>query len=58
MEIRKQTKERLKKLENQSIDLPKPEKVKYENYIAKVKVKKSDPHDEWKRIMSNDKLSK
>lgn len=54
--MRKQTKERLRKLENQSLDLLPQSKPKYENYLGQVKQKRKE--ETWKDIIDNGKLSK
>ena len=54
--MRKETNERLKKLENQQKPPVPTEKKKYENYLGKVKLRKDDGN-EWKKIMDNQKLT-
>ena len=51
--MRKQTKERLKKLENRSLEaLPQANsKPKYENYLGKVKVKAENQVSSWKKVI-------
>ena len=58
-EIRRQTKQRLKKIENKSIEHPKSlSKPKYENYLGKVKVKADNAATSWKKIIDNESISK
>lgn len=56
--MRKQTKDRLKKLQNQSLDLLPKSKPKYENYLGQIKLKPRGENDEWKKIIDDGKLSK
>lgn len=57
--MRRQTRDRLKKLENKSIDLPKSlSKPKYENYLGRVNVKADSVTTSWKKIIDNESISK
>ena len=58
--MRKQTRQRLKKLENKSLDkMPQSlSKPKYENYLGKVKVKAQNVSTSWKKVIENQNISK
>lgn len=51
--MRRVTKERLKKLENRSLEaLPQAQsKPKYENYLGRVKVRADNDSSNWKKVI-------